>query len=70
MTNLYTGHEAEADRGATYNVTQRAIGHLESAIMALDSSSYLDFLPAPTDEEIRESAIRHAQCAIDILSGK
>lgn len=69
MSNLYTGHEAEiaADREATYTKEQRAASHLRSALESLDPGAYLDFLPRPTEAEMAESAIRHAQAAIDIL---
>lgn len=69
MSNLYTGHEAEiaADREATYTKEQRAASHLRSALESLDSGAYLDFLPRPTEAEMAESAIRHAQAAIEIL---
>lgn len=69
MSNIYTGHEAEvaADREATYTKEQRAASHLRSALESLDPGAYLDFLPRPTEAEMTESAIRHAQAAIDIL---
>lgn len=52
-----------------YTKQQRAESHLRSAIESLDPASYLDFLPVPTESEMIESAIRHAQIAIDILKG-
>ena len=70
MSNIYTGHEAEiaAEREATYTKEQRAASHLRSAIESLDPGAYLDFLPRPTEAEMAESAIRHAQAAINVLS--
>ena len=63
MSNIYTGHEAEiaAEREATYTKEQRAIE-------SLDPGAYLDFLPRPTEAEMAESAIRHAQAAINVLN--
>ncbi len=69
MSNVYTGHESEiaADREAACTKVQRAASHLRSAIESLDPDSYLDFLPRPTEAEMVESAIRHAQAALGLL---
>jgi len=64
-------HEEEmaADR-VVYSAEQRAVECLCSSIRSLDPASYLDFLPAPTPEEMRANAIRHARMAIDILTDR
>ena len=51
-----------------HTAEQCAIAYLQSAIEALDPAAYLDFLPAPSAETMRENAIRHATKAIDILA--
>jgi hypothetical protein len=59
--------EIAADREATYTTEQRAASYLRGAIESLDPASYLDFLPAPTPEQMRAEAIRLAKQAIAIL---
>ncbi len=66
---IHTGHEAEmaADREATITPEQHAILHITDALTSLQGSTLLDFVPAPSRAEMRASAIRDLETAIDLL---